>query len=135
MDPLRQPVIKNTGSLMMILWYLENRSSSMNQNIPVRGTLSKMVNTIKNTDTLLVNGMLSSALPAVNTDAKYLTNLDHGDIIGGSQLSRYSGKQVMNSGNHSKMIIAKQNKMVIMVMKSGGRSSVSSKVFPDIANC
>ena len=62
----------------------ENRSSSINQNIPAKGTLSKMVNTIKNTDTLLVNEILSSALPAVNTAGKYLTNLDHGDIIGGS---------------------------------------------------
>ena len=44
------------------------------------------MNTNKNTDTLLVNEILSSALPlpAVNTAGKYLTNLDHGDIIGGS---------------------------------------------------
>ena len=84
MDPVRQPVIKNIGSSMMISWYLENKSSSINQHIPLRSTLSKVVNTIKNTDNLLINGMLSSALPAVNAATKYLTNLDHGDIIGGS---------------------------------------------------
>ena len=91
---------------MATSWYLENSNSSINQHIPLTGTLSKVLNTIKNTDTLLVNGMFSSDLPAVNEAIKYFTNLDHGDIIGGRHQmdnpNRYSGKQVKSNGNHNR---------------------------------
>ena len=55
-DPVRHPV---NWLLNANLWYFENNSSAIYKP-------AKMLSTIKNTETLLVNGMLSSDLPAVN---------------------------------------------------------------------
>lgn len=77
----------------------------MNQHVPLTGALIRALMVIRNTNTLLVNGMLSSGPPSVNAAMQYLKYLDHGGIIGGSpqtyRPTKNHGKQATDSGSQS----------------------------------